>query len=840
MGNIPKKIFPIAFLNFKKKMKQIIYTIILFLGFSLPGFNASAKQVLHFPMEVENESIYETFSGKRFDILGALDPLMVPGAKGNALRFDGYTSHIKADVNVPLNEPSVMTVSLWCAVETYPMMTIDVPTDEKAYIAGNINHEKKTGFGFFLGSTGKYSFECYTGGWKIECLASEKLPYYEWNNLVAVIDGVHKKVTLYNNGVEVAHSRCMDKINVGKSPFLFGRAEQAKTWGPFQLNTYNGIIDELCVYDEALTQQEIASWKAENPADLIVPKDRFAGNILRPSFHGMPGAGWTNESHGLIKYNGKYHVFFQKNANGPYMSRLHWGHITSPDLLNWTEERIAIAPAEFYDIKGCWSGCVFNDEGLTGGKPNIFYTGVDYVKAMMCQAMPLDDDLIKWEKNPKNPVVNGRPGGLSSDFRDPNMFKHNGNYYMIVGTSKNNVGATTLHRYDKTTKTWSNDGTIFFEGTTKNICGFFFEMPTINPIGDGKWLFTATPFQTAVGVETMYWVGTINDDGTFKPLKKYEKYPGKIELEGFGTDGYGLLSPSVTNADGKTIALGIVPDKLPSIDNYNMGWAHNYSLPREWSLDENDNLVQKPYEGVKKMRTSESYAKSNFKLIDGLDLNPVKGRKIELLGEFVIGNSERFGFKFFKNGNECVELYYSPFKNTLTVDMRSLPRIQNDGGSYKGLYESSLPESFKKGDIIKINAFIDHSIIDIFINDKWACSVRVFPTNVDAINVEAFSMGETEVRQVNAWNLDEKLASVTFPSVSKEISYWVYGSKGVLFYDNIPLGSSLSVYDLSGKQIDSFKVVNEGFNSHRVNYDGIVLVKVIGKEKTESFKCCLG
>ena len=107
--------------------------------------------------------------------------------------------------------------------------------------------------------------------------------------------------------------------------------------------------------------------------------------------------------------------FFQKNANGPYMARLHWGHLSSVDMCRWEEEKIAIAPSESYDWKGCWSGCTFNDEELTGGKPYIFYTAVDNAKAVMAQAMPLDDNLVEWEKYEGNPVVNGRPAGLSDD-----------------------------------------------------------------------------------------------------------------------------------------------------------------------------------------------------------------------------------------------------------------------------------------------------------------------------------------------------------------------------------------------------------------------------------------
>lgn len=70
-------------------------------------------------------------------------------------------------------------------------------------------------------------------------------------------------------------------------------------------------------------------------------------------------------------------------------------------------------------------------------------------------------------------------------------------------------------------------------------------------------------------------------------------------MDFFGYDGYGLLSPSPsTLPDGRTVALGIVPDKLPGDLNIRHGYAHLYSLPRVWSLDSDGRLLQTPYEGI--------------------------------------------------------------------------------------------------------------------------------------------------------------------------------------------------------------------------------------------------
>lgn len=140
-------------------------------------------------------------------------------------------------------------------------------------------------------------------------------------------------------------------------------------------------------------------------------------------------------------------------------------------------------------------------------------------------------------------------------------------------------------------------------------------MPVIVPMNDGKWLFMATPLGGRQGVEVLYWVGTIADDGTFSPLPAYQNEPKEMELSGMSKDGYGLLSPSLYQVEsGKQIAIGIVPDKLGSNDNYNLGWAHTFSLPRELTLDENNQLAQKPYSGLSALRTATNYSATDLSL----------------------------------------------------------------------------------------------------------------------------------------------------------------------------------------------------------------------------------
>jgi Beta-fructosidases (levanase/invertase) len=761
--------------------------------------------VAHFPMEVSGNVITESISGNTYVVQNNFNrPESMPGVDGNALRLDGYSTFCNAQINAAALSQSALSVSLWCALETYPLMDPNNNVTTETYIAGNMDDNLKTGFALTINATGNYAFEVYIDGTKKTCANfNETLPVYEWEHLVATVNSTTKEINLYRNDqlISTSYYSGSGLINTGSNNFIIGKSFGNTYTDIFRTNPINGLIDDINIYSRVLTSAELAYVAPANNADLSIPKSRHQNDIQRPEFHGLPATNWTNEPHGLAYFNNKYHIFFQKNANGPYWGKLHWGHITSDDMLNWKEEKIALSNTNGYDVKGCWSGCVFTDDVLTNGKPNIFYTGVDYAKASINQAEPVADDLIKWNKDTRNPIIPNRPAGLGDDFRDPYVFKSNGNFYMIVGTSKNGLGATTLHKYDPITKTWSNDGSIFYQSASANY-GTFWEMPAIVPMPDGKWLFVTTPLGGIQGVETLYWVGAINADGTFNP---YSSTPKEVELGAFGSNGYGLLSPSILQKDGKTIAVGIVPDKLPASSNLQLGWAHLYSLPREWILDASNNLIQQPYAGIQNLRvTSSAFNLADQDISSSMSLAPVSGKAVEIDGSFVVSSAQRFGFHVRKKDNKFISVYYTPSTNTFTVDAQNIDRLTNDVGSFNGLYESVLPLKPALGETMRIHIFIDHSIMDIFLNNQYAFSIRVFPTDTNAEDIEAFSDGGiTHAASIQAWKLNTSQVFTGIASPVSESNIKTYSYNDNLVYENVPLRSNISVYNLCGQKIVS-------------------------------------
>lgn len=718
------------------KLKTLL-TAVFFASF---GIVAEAQPVAHFDMSLNSGKITELISNQSYAVSSQLPACTIDGLNGDALRFDGYSNYVKAGVPVSTLSTETMTVSVVLAAEAYPMMKVDVAEDNPTYatICGNLDDTGKKGFAFELSSQGDLRLRLYvdySGGYAVTVDGSKKLPRGQWNMLTMTFDKAGNAIDLYLNSERIGSKKSNQCALIhSTTDFMIGKDVTDSKFGPFLINTFCGAIDDIVIYNEVAAPTSFT----QQGVDFNYPAARYTDNLWRPQFHSMPSGSWTNESHGMIYSDGRYHVFFQKNANGPYMSRLHWGHISSKNLYDWTEEPIAIYPGESYDIKGCWSGCVYED----GGDTYILYTAVDNAKARIAQAKAKDSGLVEWEK--LGVIIDGRPSGLSDDFRDPFFFTANGKKYIIVGTSKDNIGACTLHKYEN--GSWTNTGDIFFQGSNKAEHGRFWEMPNVTDMGNGKYLFTCTPLETSLGVRTLCWVGTIGTDGKFTPEGEVQY----LEMGGISKDGYGLLSPSIYQKDGKTLLLGIVPDKLATEENYKMGWAHNYSLPREISISADGSLKQKPYSGFTDKRTKTAYASKSA--LNGIQsLSPVSGSQIELLGEFTVA-SGTCGFNFLKSGSHQASLTYDTDNGKLTLDISSLNRTVNDD-VYKGIYSVVLPKKVAVGEKLTLHVFLDGSIADIFVNDTWAFSVRIFPNDATQIEAEIFVTGEMQTN-VKAWTLD--------------------------------------------------------------------------------------
>jgi beta-fructofuranosidase len=181
------------------------------------------------------------------------------------------------------------------------------------------------------------------------------------------------------------------------------------------------------------------------------------------------------------------------------------------------------------------------------------------------------------------------------------------------------------------------------------------------------------------------------------------------------------------------------------------------------------------------MRTETSF--SNELALTGIEsLAPVSGRQIELLGEFTVA-SGTCGFNFLKSGSKQVSLTYDADSGNLTLDMTSLDRTVNDG-VYGGIYSVALPKKVALGEKLKLHVYLDGSIADIFVNDTWAYSVRIFPNDAAAVGAEVFATNQMQAH-IEAWTLNAGYHTTDIKSPKLKAQ-----------------SSKFKVYDLQGRHLN--------------------------------------
>ena len=89
------------------------------------------------------------------------------------------------------------------------------------------------------------------------------------------------------------------------------------------------------------------------------------------NYHFEPPFGLINDPNGLSYYNGEYYLFFQWNPYTCEHKYKHWGLVKTKNFIDYTMPKVVLAPTDWYDKDGCYSGSALEVEG----KLELIYTG---------------------------------------------------------------------------------------------------------------------------------------------------------------------------------------------------------------------------------------------------------------------------------------------------------------------------------------------------------------------------------------------------------------------------------------------------------------------------------
>lgn len=715
--------------------RNILSVIIGLPFFLLYGCISSEKPVASWSFEEnsQNETLESVHNGYNQIYTLKKNLELVNGVAGNGLRTDGYSTFMNAQFSEEIVTP--FSVEGWFALETYPTDTaafFSIGKDSTNYISACVNQ------------FGRPMISVSNQGNLNWFAASSLVEKFEWLNVALSIS--ENEVSLFLNGEIIASAGLSEPLSF--SGLLLGRDTREKRVHIFPITYINGIIDEVKVWNKALTEKDFHKKEINELSQitpkLAVPAIRFEDDFHRPKYHLLPAANWTNETHGLIYHKGKYHIFNQKNGTNVYLGRINWGHFSSPDLVQWTEHRPALTPEEGYDQHGIWSGhAVIDDDGT----PVIVYTGGDGKEFGMCLAYPEEDELIDWKKFDKNPVVQGPPKHFSRvDFRDPYLWKEGEGWYMIVGFGvvEDNVEKGTVLLYKSTDlKKWEYLHTMFTGNPLIDDTGIFWEMPVFWKM-DGKYILLVNPTphygKPAVAI---YWTGDFINE-RFVPD---HQMPKRLEIINR------MLSPSVNHDEnGRTTAIAIIPDLIPAEMQMAQGWTHLYSIPRTWDLVDGY-IHQNPHPALQKLR-SNNITFEQQEIESGQNLLISKGKhQLEITARLVPGNAKKLGFVIGKNiaNGEETKVYFDLEKDEMVIDLtNSSKNMWIRKKIEKGAYYLDTTKEFE------IHLFIDGSVVEGFINGKDGFTTRIFPEFENSDEIELFAEGGTsKLLEMKVWELKD-------------------------------------------------------------------------------------
>ncbi len=664
----------------------------------------------------------------------------VSGVKETAMRTDGYS--VWAQGTMPAAFPTTsITIAAWIAPEVYPV--------SNSAIWAQFDDANKLGVWVGMDKYGRLVAEFNKSGSDLVYISNPSLTHYKWNYIVVNIDAQNGSITGYINAVKIIDATfAAGSINWPSArTTLIGKYPSTQMNGLYNTNTMNAIIDEVSLYGASMSQPTVTTlYQQDNPAtdpDMKTPASRFANDFLRPKYHPIPNSNWCNESHGLIYYNGNYHLFYQKNGNGCYLFQQNWGHLISPDLVNWHEVVPALWPSPGWDNYGIWSGHCVIDQTNT---PDVIFTGVDGVKAGIGSAYPLATNLLDWQKNAANPLIPAAPmTPANKDFRDPYVFKEGSIWYMITGSGLQTPSVGTVFLYSSSDlTTWQYIGSMYQGNNAQYASGVFWEMPVFRKFGSKYMLLVNKTPETNNPARSFYWVGNFASQ-TFTP----DNTPAtNLELINW------LLSPSVnTDKDGIVTAIGIIPDLIPSAEQYKRGYANVFSLPRGWDMV-NNKLVQQPHPALQKLRSDSTFFNNvNVTTTGSNFLNGTTGFQKEIRASITPNASTRkAGIIIEKNadGSEYTSIYYDYYYGELSIDRTHSSTNPNTAGDLKTV--SFTPDDPNAP--MDWHIYIDGSVVEVFINNRYTFSSRIYPTSANSNGIDLFATGAPAGANVTVYNMN--------------------------------------------------------------------------------------
>ncbi len=455
----------------------------------------------------------------------------------------------------------------------------------------------------------------------------------------------------------------------------------------------------------------------------------------RPRYHFTAPANWINDPNGLIHWRGTYHLFYQYNPFGSLWGNMHWGHAISTDLVHWRHLPIALAPAPGGpDANGCFSGCAVDN----GDHVLLMYTGVGVEGAQLpCIATSSDDLLQTWTKSDRNPVIAGPPPDLETIFfRDHTVWQEDDTWYQGNGSGIVGKGGAVLVYRSADLLSWEymHPLAVGDERQTEPFrTGTGWECPDFFAIDGKHGLIVASHDNGGLNVA---WMTGRYEDSTLSP--------SRLGLVDAGPSFY--APQSFFDANGRRLMFGWLRERRSDDEQVHAGWSGTMTLPRILHIDPDGLLITAPAPETAALRTSHHNIDLSTIAPDGT-VPGIHGMALEIEATFLPG-TEIAGLIVPRSvdGQEETRIFFDPAAGTLTLDTTGSSANPEVVGTL-----TEAPVAFNHDGPITLRAYLDHSVIEVFLNDRMAISDRLYPVNDDAGGVAI--VNASQLQSLHIWTM---------------------------------------------------------------------------------------
>jgi beta-fructofuranosidase len=473
-----------------------------------------------------------------------------------------------------------------------------------------------------------------------------------------------------------------------------------------------------------LEATELATMRTERVAD-----------HNRPGYHITPPGNWLNDPNGLVEWEDQYHVFYQYNPGGPFHNSIHWGHVVSDDLVTWRDEPVALTPSpDGPDRDGCWSGCTVDDDGTA----RIVYTGGRGREQLPCLAAADSDSLRQWTKYEGNPIIPEVPPELditetehwAAEFRDHCIWQEGDTWYQLIGSGIQDRGGAVLLYTAETLYDWEYEGLFLIEDEPSSDA--IWECPELLDLGE-KQLLHVSNYEDVV-----YFIG--------------EMQHGEFVVDHEGVLDHGAFyAPQSMDLGKRSVTVGWLPEARDGSAQWDAGWSGALSLPRELSLGVDGQLRQQPAAEVTELRSSKLSVPESVRVDSDTHRFEAAGTQLELQFRLELEDAAACELAVLESPDESERtLIRYTQDGELVVDRSSASHDERTDTEAQRL---ELPHT---EDGISIHAFVDHSVIELFVNEQECLTSRVYPTDSESAGLSFISHeGEASLRSFSAWKLKE-------------------------------------------------------------------------------------